>query len=105
MAVVGLVLLIACANVANLLLARATSRRREIGIRQALGASRGRLLSSRFAFTESILLAMVGGVIGILFAYWASHLMLQMVSSGPNAVLWTCMSMVESWRSPQQCPC
>jgi predicted permease len=85
MAIVALVLLIACVNIASLLVARAATRRRETAIRQALGATRLRLV--RQWLTESVLVGIAGGTVGLLLGLWANQLLISFLQTTPLASL------------------
>jgi predicted permease len=93
MVVVALVLLIACANIANLMLARTNGRRHEISIRRALGATRPRL--ARQFFAESLLISLAGAAVGLIFAHWGSRLVVQQLSTWRTAVF---LDLPLDWR-------
>ncbi len=103
MLIVGMVLLVGCVNIANMLLARGAARQKEIGIRLALGASRGRII--RQLLTESLLLSLIGGAGGLIFSIWTSKLLwigleqfLQRISKGIGFDIAVGIDLSPDWR-------
>jgi hypothetical protein len=90
---VGLLLLVACTNIASLLLARVLARRRELSVRMALGGSRGRL--ARLLFTESLIVAMAGAALGLVFARWSGALLVRQLSTWESDVS---LELALDWR-------